>query len=209
MGASGLFRDGGASHGAWSSSTTCRRTPRMRPRRPASSVRSRGTRQRRGARSCGRSRWPETSRFVGQHGVYADGEVASVRTPATEVAGDDLGGHRYERLIRALPAPDPGLVADSGHPLVGAGGGVAGPAAPCIAPPLGKHVLTAAKQRTKQSNLLGRRRGSGYRCLVQRRALTVGTSRVELDEPRLERRLLSAKCSQPAPDRRNVVVGRD
>ena len=151
----------------------------------------------------------EPAGFVGQHGVHAAGEVASVRTPAPEVAVDDFGGHRYECLVRALPALYPGLVADSGRPLVGAGGGVAGPAAPYIAPPLRKHVLTAAKQRLKQSDLLGRRRGSGHRCRIQRRALAVGRFRVELGEPILERRLLGAKCSQPVPDRRNFVVTRD
>ena len=104
----------------------------------------------------------EPAGLVGQHGVYADGEVASVRTPALEVAGDHLGGHRYERLVRALAALDPGLVADSRHPLVGAGGGVAGPATPCIAPAFGKHVLAAAKQRSEQSDFLSRRRERSY-----------------------------------------------
>lgn len=64
----------------------------------------------------------EPAGLVGQQGIDAHGEVRAVGIPAAEMPADDFIGHRYEGAMGALPALDPGLVADAGaHSLAQAG----------------------------------------------------------------------------------------
>ena len=144
----------------------------------------------------------EPAGLVGQQWIDSDGEVLAVRVPAAEMAADDFIGHRYEGAMRTFPALDPRLVADARRPLVGTGRCVTRPAAPGVGPSPREYVLAAAEERSKQRDLLGRRRRGGYLRRAKRwAAIVVRVVRADLGEPLAQSRLLGGQRRQPLPDR--------
>ena len=114
--------------------------------------------------------------LVHEQGVDAD-DMAALQVILNHPVGD-----REERLVRALPAAHPRLLADTSNPFVAAGGCVASAACFRVGPKLRIDVVAATEEGSKERDLLGRRcwdrrsrfcRGGGNigPCSVERRQL--------------------------------------
>ncbi len=109
----------------------------------------------------------EVAGLVEQHRIDADDKRLITRVSPGQMPSNDIVGDREETAVRTHRALDPGLLADALHPLVRAGGRIAGPAGfPAFESPR-VDVFAAAEQRPEEG-YLGRCRRMLAECLSAR-----------------------------------------
>lgn len=147
--------------------------------------------------------------LVRKNGIDAHGEVLAIGSPATQMPGDHVVGHRQEAPIGAVAALDLGLVAQARLPLVGAGRCISRLAAPRIVPALREDILAAPEQRTEQGDLGGGRRRCGHQPvngLFIRSGPAIHPDSEESGQPAFQHRPLALDRGEAVPNHGDLVV---